>query len=61
MSIEENAILAVFALIGLSFLVFPGGWAKLAKEWYRLKTPPRIGFIRAMGIVWLVIVASFYY
>jgi len=61
MSIEEHAILAFFALFGLTYLIFPAGWAKLMKAMYNLENQPGSFYIRAIGVVWLVIVASFYF
>jgi hypothetical protein len=63
MNIEHNLIFALFALLGVSIVIFPSQWGGLLKAWHVNPTvePPRDSIVRAMGVVWLVIVASFYF
>lgn len=60
MEIDGKVFLLIFAVIALSMIAIPTRWAAFMKIIYSQDVAPRNNFVRAMGVIFLLILWLIY-
>ena len=60
MTLGNEIILLGFALLGISIVIFPGSFGEIMKSTYSLSKPPNNIILRAMGMVFVLVVFLIY-
>ena len=61
MEIKDQLYLVIPTVLALSMIIIPAQWAVFTKIIYSQKVAPRNSFIRAAGLMLLVVVWVLYY